>query len=67
VQKIERRPSSLSNICPHIYDVKISGFTRSSIYIYIYIYEFSRLRVKGIVLMVLLVVGGMQAKPGPPA
>jgi hypothetical protein len=30
------------NVGPHIYDVKIFGFTRSSIYIY----DISRLRVK---------------------
>jgi hypothetical protein len=39
----------LLNVGPYIYDVKISGFTRSSIYIYslyIYIYDISRLRVK---------------------
>jgi hypothetical protein len=31
--------SALPNVGPYIYDVKISGFTRSSIYIYIlYIY-----------------------------
>jgi len=28
----------LPNVGPYIYDVSISGFTRSSIYIYIYIY-----------------------------
>jgi hypothetical protein len=36
----------LPNVDPFIYDVKISGVTRSSIYIYIYIYDISRLRVK---------------------
>jgi len=34
----------LPNVGPYIYDVSISGFTRSSIYIYIY--EISSLRVK---------------------
>jgi hypothetical protein len=42
--------SALPNISPYIYNVKISGFTRSAayiyIYIYIYIYDISRLRVK---------------------
>ena len=33
---------------PCIYDVSISGFTRSSIYIYIYIYDISSLRVNGV-------------------
>jgi hypothetical protein len=37
----ERRLSTLPNVGPHIYGVKISGFTRSSIYIY----DISRLRV----------------------
>jgi hypothetical protein len=38
-----KRPlSALPNVCPNIYDVKVSGFTRSSIYIY----DISRLRVK---------------------
>jgi hypothetical protein len=37
----KRRLSALPNVGPYIYDVKICGFTRSSIYIYIYI---SRLR-----------------------
>jgi hypothetical protein len=36
------RLSALPNVSPYIYDVKISGFTRSSIYIY----DISRLRVK---------------------
>jgi len=35
----------LPNVGPYIYDVSISGFTRSSIYIYIYIYDISSLRV----------------------
>jgi hypothetical protein len=35
--------SALPNVGPYIYNVKISGFTRSSIYIY----DISRLRVKG--------------------
>jgi len=34
----------LPNVGPYIYDVSISGFTRSSIYIY----DISSLRVKGI-------------------
>jgi len=34
----------LPNVGPYIYDVSISGFTRSSIYIYIY--DISSLRVK---------------------
>jgi len=29
----------LPNVGPYIYDVNISGFTSSSIYIYIYIYK----------------------------
>jgi hypothetical protein len=37
----KKRLSELPNVSPYIYDVKISGFTRSSIYI-LYI---SRLRV----------------------
>jgi hypothetical protein len=38
----KRRLSAMPNVDPYIYDVKISGFTRSSIYIY----DISRLRVK---------------------
>jgi hypothetical protein len=38
----KRRLSALPNVGPYIYDVKISGFTGSSIYIY----DISRLRVK---------------------
>jgi hypothetical protein len=38
----KRQLSALPNVGPHIYDVKISGFTRSSIYTY----DISRLRVK---------------------
>jgi hypothetical protein len=38
----KRRLSGLPNVGPYIYDVKISDFTRSSIYIY----DISRLRVK---------------------
>jgi hypothetical protein len=45
----KRRLSALPNAGPYIYDVKISGFTRSSIYIYIY--DISRLRVKKDVAM----------------
>jgi hypothetical protein len=41
----KRRLSALPNVSLYIYNVKISGFTRSSIYIYIYIYGISRLRV----------------------
>jgi hypothetical protein len=41
----KRRISALPNVGPHIYDVKISGFTRSSINLNIYIY-ISRLRFK---------------------
>jgi hypothetical protein len=37
----KRRLSALPNVGPYIYDVKISDFTRSSIYIY----DISRLRV----------------------
>jgi hypothetical protein len=37
----KRRLSALPNVGPYIYDVKIPGFTRSSIYIY----DISRLRV----------------------
>jgi hypothetical protein len=40
----KRQLSALPNVGPHIYYVKISGFTRSSIYMLIY--EISRLRVK---------------------
>jgi hypothetical protein len=40
----KRQLSVLPNVGPHIYDIKISGFTRSSIYIYIY--AISRIRVK---------------------
>jgi hypothetical protein len=36
-----RQLSALPNIGPYTYDLKISGFTRSSIYIY----DISRLRV----------------------
>jgi hypothetical protein len=36
--------SALPNKSPYIYDVKISGFTRSSIYIH----DISRLRVKSV-------------------
>jgi hypothetical protein len=43
----KRRLSALPNVGPYIYDVKISGFTRSSIYIHIY--DISRLRVKALV------------------
>jgi hypothetical protein len=39
----KRRLSALPNVGPYIYDVKISGFTRSSIYIYIH--DIGRLRV----------------------
>jgi hypothetical protein len=39
----KRRLSALPNVGPYIYDVKISGFTRSSIYFHI-----SRLRVKSL-------------------
>jgi hypothetical protein len=44
----QRRLSALPNVGPYTYDVKISGFKRSSIYIYIYIYihDISRLMVK---------------------
>jgi hypothetical protein len=38
----KRRLSALPNVGPYVYDVKISGFTRSSIYIY----DIRRLRVK---------------------
>jgi hypothetical protein len=34
----KRRLSALPSVSPYIYDVIISGFTRSSIYVYIYIY-----------------------------
>jgi len=44
VQQIEKETvSALPNVGPYIYDVSISGFTRSSIYIYIY--DISSLRV----------------------
>jgi hypothetical protein len=42
----KRRLSALPNVGPYIYDVKISGLTRGSIYIY----DISRLRVNGQVL-----------------
>jgi hypothetical protein len=42
----KRRLSALPNVSPYIYDVKISGFTRSSIYIY----DISRLGVNNIFL-----------------
>jgi hypothetical protein len=38
--------SALPNVGPYIHDVKIYGFTRSSIYIYIY--DISRLRVNNL-------------------
>jgi hypothetical protein len=38
----KRRLSELPNVGPYIYDVKLSGFTRSSIYIH----DISRLRFK---------------------
>src|SRR5215510_9522793 len=41
----KRRLSALPNVGPYIYDVKISGFTRSSLYIYIYIYDICSIRV----------------------
>jgi len=34
VQQIERDCFSVAKVGPYIYDVSISGFTRSSIYIY---------------------------------
>jgi hypothetical protein len=42
---VKRRLSALPNVGPYIYNVKISGFTRSSIYTYIRIYDIRRLRV----------------------
>jgi hypothetical protein len=45
--KRKKRLSALPNIGPYIYDVKISGFTRSSIYI---IYDVSRLRLNIILI-----------------
>jgi hypothetical protein len=50
-----RRLSALPDVGPYIYGVKISAFTRSSIYIY----DISRLRVKMIdagLMQVLIVV-----------
>ena len=41
----------MPNVGPYIYDVSISGFTRSSIYIYIYMYDISSLRVKSAFLI----------------
>jgi hypothetical protein len=41
------RLSALPNVGPYIYDVKISGFTRRSIYIY----DIRRLRVKSTQIM----------------
>jgi hypothetical protein len=38
----KRRLSALKNVGTYIYDVKISGFTRSSTHVY----DISRLRVK---------------------
>jgi hypothetical protein len=46
----KKRLSALLNVGPYIYDVKISGFTRSII-IYIYIYEISGLRVKETIII----------------
>ena len=47
MQQIERDCFSVAKRRSiYIYDVSISGFTRSSIYIYIYIYDISSLRVK---------------------
>jgi hypothetical protein len=40
----KRRLSVLPSVCPYIYDVKISGFKRSSIYIHIY--DIGGLRIK---------------------
>ena len=37
--------SALPNVGPYIYNVSISGFIRSSIYVYIYTYDISSLRV----------------------
>jgi len=42
----------LPNVGPYIYDVSISGFTRSSIYIY----DISSLRVKGQRLTYMLTI-----------
>jgi hypothetical protein len=39
----KRQLAALPNVSPYIYDVKISGFTRSSIYC---VYDISRLRFK---------------------
>jgi hypothetical protein len=47
----ERWLSALPNVGPYVCDVKISGFTRNSVYIYIYIYTIRRLRVKNIELL----------------
>ena len=53
MQQIERDCFSVAKRrSKYIYDVSISGFTRSSIYIYIYIYiyDISSLRVNQVVL-----------------
>jgi len=44
----------LPNVGPYIYDVSISGFTRSSIYIY----DISSLRVKEDANVIVLVIDG---------
>jgi hypothetical protein len=44
----KRRLLALPNVGPYICDVKISGFTRSSIY------DISRLRVKGVTVGLLV-------------
>jgi hypothetical protein len=43
----KRRLSGLPNVSPYIYDVKISGFTRSSVHIYIYIYIYIYMTLVG--------------------
>ena len=48
----------MPNVGPYIYDVSISGFTRSSIYIY----EISSLRVKEAVLVPCDVFGFIKAQ-----
>jgi hypothetical protein len=52
----KRELSVLPNVGPYIYDVKISGFTRSLIYIYIhiYIYDISMLRVNCTIFLTVL-------------
>jgi hypothetical protein len=49
----KRRLSALQNVGPYLYDVKISGFTRS----FIYIYDISRLRVNKLKKLIVAFAG----------